>query len=172
MTFGPTIIAFNGLKDAKSVKKVFEVGGMRILEQDDKFFLRLEKEEELNASLQSFMEQYGLASASVNGVGAVKEAELGFYHLSKKEYERKVFSSEMELVSMIGNLAWLDGKAIAHTHIACGLEDFSLIGGHLFEAKVAVTVEVAVQSYSDKMSRKMDEAIGLNLLDLKKCEHS
>lgn len=147
---------------------------MRLLKEDKnhRFYLRLEKDEAVQQSLQEFMKLQGIASASYTGLGAVKDAELGFYHLHKKDYDRKLFTPEMELVSLVGNLSYLEAKPLAHTHIACGREDFSLIGGHLFEAKVAVTVEIAVQAYSEKMQRKMDDEIGLNLLDLKKCGHS
>ena len=47
-----------------------------------------------------------------------------------------------------------------------GRSDFSLVGGHLFEATVSVTLEVFVTPTSKRLERELDQRFDLNLLNL------
>ncbi|MEK7098270.1 MAG: hypothetical protein AAB908_00040, partial [Patescibacteria group bacterium] len=49
--------------------------------------------------------------------------------------------------------------------IAPGTENHP-IGGHVFEAKVAVTLEVHLVAFNENVMRELDNDIGLKLLDL------
>jgi len=134
------------------------------------YCLRLFKDEKVNESLKEFTLKNGIPSGFISGLGALKNSELGFYHLSQKHYDRKIFAPEMELISLTGNISWLkEDEPIIHTHVALGDPEFRVFGGHLFEAEVAVTVEIFIHSFSDKIYRKMDESIGLNLMCLSSC---
>lgn len=140
---------------------------MDIKETNNGFWLRFEVDEPLNKSLCEWMKKTGLPSAFLTGLGAIKDSELGFYHLHKKDYDRKLFKGDAELISLTGNLSWLsDGAPWVHFHAALGLPDFSVVGGHLFEAVTAVSVEMFVQSNADKIQRSYNEQTGLRLLEL------
>tara|TARA_R110002072_G_scaffold276051_1_gene437310 strand:+ start:36505 stop:36942 length:438 start_codon:yes stop_codon:yes gene_type:complete len=130
------------------------------------YFIRLEKDENVFRSLEKLAKDEGLTCAHINGIGALKDVELGFYHLDKKEYHRETFTGEYELLTLVGNLSLLDGKPFYHIHTSIGLEDFSVKGGHLFDAVVAVTVEIELRALPFEISREMDKGIGLNLLNM------
>ncbi len=105
-----------------------------------------------------------LPGGLITGLGALTEVELGFYHLHKKEYDRKTFLKEYELISLLGNIAQKDGKPFVHVHASLGDEDFSVFGGHLFEARVAVTTEVSIVPFKFAPVRKFNSEIGLALI--------
>ena len=137
---------------------------MEYLKDGKDYIVRLEKDELIMESLKKMMLTEKIPSAYLVGLGALKKSELGFYHLDKKEYSKKVFENEMELVSLVGNMSWHKEEPIVHIHVGLGDEDFHLYGGHLFDAVVAVTVEIRVQVYTTKIERHFHEDIGLNLM--------
>lgn len=139
---------------------------MKYIKQDQCYLIRLFKDEDLFSSLEEFAATEGLYGGMLKGIGALKDVELGFYHLETKTYDRKSFSGDFELLSLDGNLSYFNDKPFFHIHTVLGDEDFSCKGGHLFSAKVAVTTEMYFFPIEQKVERHMDEEIGLNLLDL------
>ena len=130
------------------------------------YLVRLSKDEEVFASLGDFAERSGVRTAVLTGIGALKDAELGFYHLDRRDYERRHFAGEAELLGLTGNLSLLEEKPFFHIHVVLGAEDFSAYGGHLFGAKVAVTLEIHLLPMDLRLSRRYDAEVGLNLLSL------
>lgn len=128
------------------------------------YFLKLHKDEKLNTTLAQFMIEQKIEGGFFHGLGALKNSELGFYHLHKKEYQRETFHDEAELLNLTGNLSWFEGKPIVHSHVTLGDTEFKAFGGHLFEADVAVTVEIMVTTFKEKIERKYAPDIGLNLI--------
>lgn len=53
-----------------------------------------------------------------------------------------------------------------HLHIVLGDEKFQAYGGHLKNAVVSATCEIAIFELDSKIKRKYDDEIGLNLLDI------
>lgn len=121
----------------------------------------VDKGEKLIDSLTRQFKQADISGGMLSGLGALTHAELGFYHLSRKEYTRKRFDEEYELISLTGNIALKDGAPFIHAHVALGAEDFSAFGGHLFEAIVAVTAEITVVPFDFSPERKMNDLVGL-----------
>lgn len=142
---------------------------MRVARNGGLYTIRLEIGEELVASVTAFAKAEKLASASVMGIGALRDFELGYYFLNRKEYQRKKFSDEIvELLSCLGNIATRnDGSTyFSHLHVCLGRADYSVIGGHLFSGIVAVTAEIFLNPLPESISRRQDETTGLALLDL------
>ena len=136
---------------------------MEYSKSNDDYFIRIDRGESLFESLLDFASKENLDAGSFSGIGALQKSELGFYHLSKKEYHRKTFQDEAELISLNGNLALLDDTRILHIHCLLGGDDFSTYGGHLFSAEVAVTCEITFRAFHQPIYRKMNDSIGLNL---------
>ena len=68
---------------------------------------------------------------------------------------------------MTGNIAQVDGAPFIHVHaVLTDMLKNDSIGGHVFEAKVAVTLEVHLVAFNEKITREMDDEIGLKLLNL------
>jgi len=134
------------------------------LKDQNRYFIRIDKDEDLFKSLEAFAEKEKLKAGHLSGIGALKDTELGFYHLHSKTYDKKMFNDEAELLSLDGNLSILDGKPFFHIHTVLGGSDFNCYGGHLFSAKVAVTCEINFRPLEMDILRKPNSEIGLNLI--------
>lgn len=137
---------------------------MQYQKDKDRYFVRIDKDEDLFACLGEFARAEDLKAGHLSGIGALKDCELGFYHLHSKTYDRKLFAEEAELLSLDGNLSLLEDEPFFHIHTVLGGSDFQCYGGHLFSAKVAVTCEVNFRPLDMDIERKANSEIGLNLI--------
>lgn len=126
----------------------------------------VEKDEPLPDTLISYFNQEEITSCYLHGIGAIRDFELGYYYLDQKKYKRQRFSEIVELLSCSGNLAIKEGNPFLHLHAVLGRDDYSLFGGHLFSAIVAVTAEFFIFPMKEEIHRTYDETTGLFLLDL------
>lgn len=141
---------------------------MEYMKDGDNYAIRIDKDENVFEKLTEFALKEGLNSGHVSGIGALTNVELGFYHLDRQEYERKVFDKEYELLSLEGNLTHLDGKPFFHLHACLGDENFNAFGGHVFNADVAVTLELNFRMFDELIERKMNACIGLNHMEMRR----
>lgn len=130
------------------------------------YCVRLEVGDEVIGSLTAFAKERGIYAGGINGIGAVKDTELGYYELETKTYHRREFAPDHELLSLIGNFSRVEGAPFVHAHVTLGGADFKVVGGHLFRAVVAVTVELVVRALPGEIDRHLDEACGLKLWGL------
>ncbi|HAG90368.1 MAG TPA: hypothetical protein DCL41_00765 [Bdellovibrionales bacterium] len=137
---------------------------MEYFKDQDRYFIRIDKDEDLFGSLQKFAKAESLKSGHLSGIGALKDCELGFFHLHSKSYDRKLFKDEVELLSLEGNLSFLEGEPFFHIHTVLGGPDFKCFGGHLFSAIVAVTCEINFRPLNMDVVRKPNPEVGLNLI--------
>jgi uncharacterized protein len=140
---------------------------MNFIKKDNTYFGTVDINESIHQCLKDFALREKIPSAFIWGLGALKDAELGFYHLHKKDYDRKLFKEEAELISLTGNISWHNNEPIVHIHVALGDDKFQVYGGHLFDSKVAVTAEIFIQVFDEKIERVFNPKIGLNLLHCK-----
>lgn len=136
---------------------------MHSWQDENSTILVLEKGEKLVESLTHFAKLTNLNAGSIQGLGALEEVELGFYHLHQKSYQRTTLKGDWELVALNGNITLKEGLPFVHVHAALGGEDFSLKGGHLFEAVVAVTCEITIVPHTGLIERHAHSGIGLAL---------
>ncbi len=138
---------------------------MKVIRSGGGYLLRLMRGEEIHESLTAFARDQGLRGAAVRGIGAVEEVEVGYFHRDRKSYERRVLPGIHELLSLSGNLSGKDGEPFLHAHVVLMGADFTLSGGHLFRAVVAVTGEIAVVLADLDLVRTPDPDLGLALLE-------
>ncbi|MGB7622841.1 MAG: PPC domain-containing DNA-binding protein [Terriglobia bacterium] len=122
--------------------------------------------EEVITSLTRFAEQQHIRSGSITGIGAVEKSTLAYYDLDQKKYLPREFPDRMELVSLQGNYAYLNGKPFVHCHIVISGLDFVAYSGHLMKATISATAEIFVTVTPNEISRGPDELTGLNLIKL------
>jgi uncharacterized protein len=115
--------------------------------------------------LTGFARQQGVTAARLHGIGAFTDAELGFYELNRKEYDRFRVEEETEVLAFLGNISMMDEGPRIHAHVTLGRRDGSAVGGHLFEGHVGAALELFVTESPDELRRVQDEAVGLPLLD-------
>lgn len=136
------------------------------LEPSKRFLLRLKQGDEILSSLKTFCKEKDIYSASIFAIGAISRVDLALYKLDKKEYLKKSFSGAFEIASMSGNITKLNNEYIAHIHGVYSDEKFGCIAGHVDSATVSATCEIVLEAFENKISRKNNAEIGLNLLDL------
>lgn len=134
-----------------------------ISEQAGHFVLKFSRGEELFSGLLSWAQERGLKGATLTGLGAADQLDIAYYNLAAKKYERHTINEEVEVLSLTGNIAQLDGKLVAHIHGVCGRRDLSTFGGHFFTLRISGAGEIHLTEVTE-MNRAHDTETGLNLL--------
>lgn len=107
----------------------------------------------------------GLTAASVVGIGAFEAAELAYFDWEAKRYDRLRLDEQLEVLSLVGNIARRDGEPAFHAHATLGRRDGTVRGGHLMDGTVRPTLELVVTESPGHLARAMDDATGLPLID-------
>jgi predicted DNA-binding protein with PD1-like motif len=128
--------------------------------------VRLERGEEVVAALGDFVRRRRVGCGIVTGIGAADSVELGLFDPKKRAYVRNRYRGDWEIVSILGNVAWLDKEPVCHLHCIIADREQQCRGGHLYSAQVSVTCELTVQPGTRRIRREPDPATGLNLLAL------
>lgn len=132
------------------------------------YLVRMERGEEVMASLIKFVKKYKIKSGFLVGLGACEDLKLGYFDAVKGVYQDKVFKGEYEVTNLTGNISYLDKEPIAHVHITLSDEKFNAIAGHLWSGIVSGTVEIYITVFQAAIKRALDPVTGLNLLKLTK----
>lgn len=127
--------------------------------------VRLETGEEIHSSLSDLIDKLNLQGGIVIGIGAMSSYSLGYYDIHKKEYIRKDYNEEVELVSCMGNMAHKGDSKIAHLHATVSNVNMETRGGHLFEGIISATGEFSLIDSKVRINR-LDRKDGLPLLNL------
>ena len=136
---------------------------MNFIKDSNKYYITLNKDEYVNESLLSVVNSQNIKSGWINGVGAICDIEVGYFDVKKKDYIRKIFSDDCELLSLSGNVSIKEGSKFIHTHITFSDIEFNVFGGHLFDAKVAAAGEFLIESCDFEIKRKYNANLGLHL---------
>ena len=128
--------------------------------------LRLKKDDELILGIIKFCQSRNIKSAWFSGLGAAQSIRLALYNLKKKEYTKKEISGPLEFANITGNIGLKDGQAIVHCHATVSDKNMMAHAGHVEEAVIGATCEIIFQTLDVPLTRKHNEEIGLNLLDL------
>ena len=139
---------------------------MKLKKFDSYLVLRLEKDEEIISALKEGIKRAGIEGAFFFGLGVGKNLELGFFDAHTKNYVKKRFSDEYEFTSLAGNITVVDGQITVHCHVTITDEKFQAFGGHLFQGIVPATLEIILLPFGQPLTRYLDSATGLNLLEL------
>ena len=80
-------------------------------------------------------------------------------------YKELPIEGQLEVASMIGDIALFNGKPAVHVHMVVGLPDGTAKAGHLLEAHVWPTLEVMVTVEANAMRKRLDPETDLALID-------
>lgn len=130
------------------------------------FLIRLVKGEEIIATLSALVEEQEIPGGFVFGLGAFKDATLGYFDSAKKEYLKNHFKEDMEFGSLTGSVSYFEGKPFVHAHVVASGPDAKAYFGHLFSATISATGEFFIIPSDARVERKADQETNLNLLDL------
>jgi uncharacterized protein len=123
------------------------------------------KGDEAFSGLTEFAEKYHITSAHFTAIGALSGAILGWFDPERKMYKEIPAEGQLEVASMIGDIAMFNGKPVVHTHMIVGLPDGTARAGHVIEAQVNPTLEVMVTVERNAMYKSLDKETGLSLID-------
>jgi uncharacterized protein len=125
----------------------------------------LAKGDEVMSGLTDFARQNKVTSASFTAIGAFSHATVAWFDDSRKEFRLIPIEQQVELVSMIGDIALVNDQPAVHTHVAVASSDGTVRGGHVINAFVFPTLELFMTVYSTPLRKESDEATGLKLID-------
>ena len=118
--------------------------------------IRLEDGEELIPSLLALGIDSGII---LNGVGMLRELELGYWN--GKSYDIKRIDEPVELLSLQGNFARKGEKRVLHCHTTVSKQGGAALGGHVIGAIVNNTAEIFIHKLSGITLRRKMETTGL-----------
>ena len=95
------------------------------------FALIFETGDEAMAGLVEFARENQLGAARFTAIGAFRDVVLGYFDWETKEYQKIPVGEQVEVLSLIGDVALKDGEPKVHAHVVVGRSDGSTRGGHL-----------------------------------------
>ena len=137
---------------------------MEYKRQGNTIIVRVDKGEDIIKELLGLSEKENILFASISGLGAVNDIELGIFDTSEKRYHSKGFTGDFEITSLVGTLSRKDKKPYIHVHMSVGnVLTNEFFGGHLNKVIVGATAEIVLNVVELVVEREFVEEIGLNL---------
>ncbi len=130
------------------------------------FAVIFDKGDEVIAGLTDFAKQNQLTAAQLTAIGAFSKATLGYFDREKKDYIKIPVDEQVEVLSLVGDIALSKGEPKVHAHVVVGKSDGTTRGGHILEAHVWPTLEVIVVESPKHLQRKTDQETGLALISV------
>lgn len=124
---------------------------------------RLFKGEEIISVITKLAKENSITAGLVRGIGALERTKIGYYDQKTRKYIFQNFTEPMEILSLKGNISIKDGEPFPHIHVVLSREDYSCIGGHLFEAEVFAFEFEIIEFEGTAYERDFDEDTGLFL---------
>ncbi|MBW3596058.1 MAG: DNA-binding protein [Planctomycetes bacterium] len=121
--------------------------------------------EEVTEGLRRFAEEEGCNAARLTGIGAFRSVVLAWFNLDTQEYEEIPIDEQVEVLSLVGNIAEHEEKPKLHVHLVVGKRDGTAHGGHLVRGVVRPTLEVMLIESPRYLRRRHDPKTGLALID-------
>jgi uncharacterized protein len=129
------------------------------------FILVFKTGDELAEGLLQFAKEQKLSAASFKAVGALSSVRLGWFSWENKRYEPCVtLDEQVELLSLIGDVALKDGEPAVHAHAVIGRKDGTAHGGHLLRAHIRPTCEVVLTESPARLQKFIDPESGIALI--------
>lgn len=130
------------------------------------YVLKLAPGEEVMAMLCDFMEHQMIRGAYFVAFGAFERVRLEYFDMQAKEYRHNDIGQQVEVVSLLGNVARGEDGIIVHMHGIVADDQTRTYSGHLSEGIVRPTLEVFVTQLIGEIRRQKDPESGLELLNL------
>jgi uncharacterized protein len=136
-----------------------------IADEPKTFVVVLDTGEEILSSLTNFAKAQSLRGSSFHAIGALSRVELGWFNWESKKYQTAVrFDEQVELLSLIGDIAIKDSEPQIHAHLVVGRADGTAHGGHLLNATVRPTCELILTESPRHLQKQIDPESGIALI--------
>lgn len=125
---------------------------------------RVKPGQELLTKIAQYCHEHGISSGVVIGIiGSVETARLNFLMGLPAKYDSVEYPGPLEIVCAQGSVAQKNDNHVIHIHIQLSGQTICR-GGHLAEATVFSTAEVAIGELDYQLRRQSDSYTGLNEL--------
>lgn len=139
----------------------------QVEEHPKTFVVILDTGDEILSSLKRFAQTERLAGSSFKAIGALSDVELGWFNWESKKYQTAVkLREQLELLSLLGDIALKDNEPQIHAHLVIGRQDGSAHGGHLMSATVRPTCEIVITENPQHLQKEIDPESGIALIRL------
>jgi hypothetical protein len=115
--------------------------------------------------MQQFAKENRLSASSFTAIGAFQDVVLGYFDWQKKDYKKIPIREQVEVLSLMGDVALDKDQPKVHAHVVVGKSDGTAHGGHILEAHVRPTLEVILTETPKHLEKKHDPESGLALIE-------
>jgi len=139
---------------------------MKIRKMNDTVLIRLDKGDEVVASVLEVCRTHGITAGYVTGLGAAAEARVALLDPALGQYVDDTFTGPMEISSLVGNVGVMDGEPYAHLHINLADTHLHVVGGHLKSAVISITGELFLRILDGEIDHAFNPQLGINQMIL------
>jgi predicted DNA-binding protein with PD1-like motif len=104
--------------------------------KENTFVLVFDKGDEFISELTNFAKNSKLAGSHFTAIGAFRDVTLGYFDRQKKDYKKIPIEEQVEVLSLVGDIALKDSTPNVHAHVVVGMSDGTAHGGHILAAHV------------------------------------
>ncbi len=130
------------------------------------FMGRLAPGQDLLEALGGLCATNGVTFGLIKGIGAVKNAVIGYFDQDAGHYIENRIDHPLEIVALNANVSMRQGEPFVHAHIALGDRDGRLYGGHLLPGTTIFVFEYALTKGEGMLERKHDDTLNLDLWEV------
>ena len=126
---------------------------------------RIPPDTDLLEELERLAKEFNITTGYIKGIGAVRQANIGYFDQKKGVYIQNTIDRPMEIVSLMANISIKDDKPFVHAHIALGDRDGRVFGGHLLPGTKTFVFEYVLTygSTEEPLIRVRDDKLNLDL---------
>ena len=128
------------------------------------YAIALDPGEEVMETLTRFVREKEIDAGSVTAIGGFERCVVGHFEWESKQYKKIPVDGQVEVLSLIGDVAATSGTPGIHLHAVLGRSDASVVGGHLMQAWVRPTLEVILIEPPSYLRKQHDPVTGLALI--------
>ena len=152
--------------------KVIHEGTGTASRRERTFAVIFDTGDEVMTGLTAFARERRLTACHCTAIGAFSDLTVGFFDWEKKDYVKIPIHEQVEVLSLVGDIALKDGQPMVHAHVVVGKRDGTAHGGHLVEGHVRPTLEVILVESPRFLQRTHDEESGLALINIGPAEET
>lgn len=120
--------------------------------------------DEVMTSLKDFVSREKITAAQISAIGALSDVVIQYFDWEKKDYMKISVREQVEVASLLGDVAEMDGKPALHLHVVVGKRDGQAMAGHLGEAHARPTLEIIITENPAHLRKRYDPASKLALI--------
>jgi uncharacterized protein len=128
--------------------------------------LIFDKGDEVAGALTAFAKRENVRAGHFTAIGAFSDVTLGYFDRERKDYRKIPVKEQVEVLSLVGDVALSEGEPKIHAHVVVGKADGTAHGGHLLDARVWPTLELILTESPRTLARRSDPVSGLALIDV------